>query len=612
MNFLRIHASKLYPLLIIAVGFLAYCNTFQVPFVFDDDFSIVANPAIREFTSFSDMFVQKLGAPHRPVGYFTLALNYRLHGLDVTGYHILNLGVHLINALLVYALVRLTFRTPWLANCPEDGQRICDNVTALFAALIFVAHPVQTQAVTYIIQRLASLATLFYLLSLVSYVKVRLAQTRQPEGPVFGRAGWYLLSLLSAVMAMKTKEIAFTLPVMAVCYELIFFRGPVIRRLAGLLPLMLTMMIIPLTLMRGGGSPLTLINEVGEVTRVLTPVSRMDYLLTQFRVIVTYFRLLVFPVDQRLDYDYPVFHSLYSIEVFASFLLLAALAGCAAVLLVRARSGKAASQGRSRFISFCILWMFIAFSIESSIIPIADVIFEHRIYLPSVGFCMVAAFLAATYLPSRAGVSLLVCAVVLLGGATFKRNLVWGDEVRLWQDNLAKSPDKGRVYIQLGKAYRKSGRSDLTIETYNRLLAKEPRDPEAYNNRGNAYRDLGKIDLALADYNRAIALAPDFGLPYFNRAELAAGRKDFNSAVVDYLRAQELGPYLRELFSKLGYAYGELGMHDKAIEAYAQEIARNPGSGEAYYNRSIAYRRMGMPQESERDRKEARRLGIRR
>ena len=529
--------SRYFPLIIIAVGFLAYCNTFQVPFVFDDDFNIVTNPAIRNFTLFPDIFVRNLGAPHRPVGYFTLALNYRLHGLDVTGYHIFNLGVHLINALLVYVLVRLTFRTPWFGDRPEDQRPGSETVIALFAALIFVAHPVQTQAVTYIIQRLASLATFFYLLSLVSYVKARLVQIRQPKGAVVGLVAWYLLALSAAFLAMKTKEIAFTLPVMALCYELIFFRGPVVRRLAGLLPIMLTMMVIPLTLMRGGNSPLALIDEVGEVTRVLTPVSRMDYLLTQFRVIVTYFRLLVFPVDQRLDYDYPVFHSLFSVEVFVSFLLLAALAGCAAVLLVRATSGKAANQGRSRFISFCILWMFIAFSIESSIIPIADVIFEHRIYLPSIGFCMVAAFLATTYLPSRVGVPLLVCAVVLLGGATFKRNLVWGDEVRLWLDNLAKSPTRAGFIPSWGRPTG-GGRDDLTVADLQPATRQGPKRPGGIQQPGQ--RQLPAWGSPTWPWRITAGPCTFTGLwaPLFQPRHDLRDLKNTTCALPDYLRAR--------------------------------------------------------------------------
>jgi tetratricopeptide (TPR) repeat protein len=611
MNRISANSSLYFPLLIIAVGLMAYCTSFQVPFTFDDEFNIVNNPAIKDFRHVFDPLFWNKFPQTRIVGYLSLALNYRLHGLDVSGYHVVNLAVHIANGLLVYLLVGLIFRTPWFVGRLPGRMHMSDAVVALFAALLFVAHPVQTQAVTYVIQRLASLATFFYLLSLVSYLKARLLQTQGIQGKAFTAAAFHILALFSAVLAMKTKEIAFTLPVMAVCCELIFFRGPFARRLLGLLPMALTIFVIPLTLLRNGTGPQGLISEVGEVTRVMTPISRLDYLLTQFRVIVTYLRLLVFPVEQRVDYDYPLFHSLLNPQVLASLFLLLTLAGIAAVLLVQARRGLVSDQGRSRLVAFCILWFFITLSVESSIIPIADVIFEHRLYLSAVGFCILIPLLISTYLPRGAEV-LLVCLVVLLGGATIGRNMLWGDEVRLWQDNLAKSPDKGRVYIQLGKAYRKIGRNDLTIETYNQWLAKDPNDPEAYNNRGNAYRNLGMPGLALEDYNHSIALAPNFGLPHFNRATLYLERREFSRAIADYLRAQSLDPALEKRYSNLGYAYEELGQHDKAIEAYTREIARNPASGEAYYNRSVVYRRKGMPQESETDLREARRLGVRR
>ena len=157
--------------LILFLGILVYSNTFHVPFVFDDDGSIINNPDIRDISGFIAAALGFGVFPSRVVGYLTFALNYRFGGLDVTGYHVLNLAIHLANALLVYALVRLTFRTPHLAGsqlAPRAGT------VALLCALLFVVHPVQTQAVTYVVQRLTSLATFFYLLAVVLYAAGRL------------------------------------------------------------------------------------------------------------------------------------------------------------------------------------------------------------------------------------------------------------------------------------------------------------------------------------------------------------------------------------------------------------------------------------------------------
>jgi hypothetical protein len=218
-------------ILIVILGLIAYSNTFHVPFQFDDITAIVQNPVIKDLSFFTDPS-QSRGYGHhfgyhtfrsRYIGYLTFALNYHLHGLDVTGYHIVNLLIHFSTSLLVYFLVRLTFKTPFFRNSRIMGR---SDYIALFTALIFVSHPVQTEAVTYIWQRVASLAAMLYVLSLFMYIKWRLLRY-QPNSPesrgYFGvkSVTYYLISLISSVLAMKTKQTAFTLPVAIALYEFI-------------------------------------------------------------------------------------------------------------------------------------------------------------------------------------------------------------------------------------------------------------------------------------------------------------------------------------------------------------------------------------------------------
>jgi len=603
--------ERYFPLLIVIVGLLAYCSTFQVPFVFDDEFNVVNNRAIRDLGALFSPAADRYFPPQRLVGYLTLALNYRLHGLDVAGYHLVNLAIHLANALLVYHLGRLTFRTPAMAGAERRLSGMAPPVVALFAALLFVAHPVQTQAVTYVIQRLASLATFFYLLALVAYIKARLSQTGTSSGDTAKSTRYILLATVSAVLAMNTKEIAFTLPLTALSYELLFFKGALARRFAALLPLLLTLIIIPYQLLGRVGATNGLIVDVGEATRVMTPVPRFDYLITQFRVIVTYLRLLVLPVGQRIDYDYPLYHSLLSPEVLASLALLLAIAFGAVLVLLYSVRHQVEDHGRGRLMFFAVLWFFLTLSVESSVIPITDVIFEHRLYLPSIGFSLLIPLLVAAW-PVSGRIVALSCLVILLAGATYARNRIWNDDVRLWSDNVAKSPHKGRGYVQLGKAYRRAGRDDLAMAAYNSGLSFDPNDPEAYNNRGNAYSRLGRPDLALADFTRVINLDPGFALPYFNRGSLLLERKEYGPALADLRRAAAIDPTLERLYSSMGYAYEELGMHEQAVAAYTRELTLRPDAGDVYYNRSVAYRRMGRMQEAENDLRMAKSLGIRR
>ncbi len=381
-------------LLIAALGFLVYSNTFHVPFQWDEANYLVRNPIVRNLGFFADpskaaRFGLYKAFVSRYVGFLTFALNYKADGFNVTGYHIVNLIIHLINAILVYMFVTLTFRTPFLGQKGTGGSA---HDIALLTSLLFVCHPVQTEAVTYIFQRLASLVSLFYLFSVVMYAKARLAASEETP-PARGQehkakkrpmrhAIFYLLSVVSAVLAMKTKENAFTLPVVIMLYEFLFFEGPLKKRAAGLVPLFLTMAIIPFTLAlleKPAGGIFRTTKNLASVG--YNDIPRADYLYTQFRVIVTYLRVLLLPINQNIDYDYPVAHSFFRTGVFLPFLFLLLIFGLGIFLVFRSRTDRSL-----RPIGFGILWFFATLSVESSIIPIPMVICEYRMYLPSVGF----------------------------------------------------------------------------------------------------------------------------------------------------------------------------------------------------------------------------------
>jgi tetratricopeptide (TPR) repeat protein len=537
--------------LIAVLGIIAYSNSFHVPFVFDDEDSITGNPVIRDMGNFLLNGTGYSYNPRRFVGYLTFALNYEWGGLDVTGYHIVNLAIHIINALLVYGLMVLTFKTPMMkgsALAPRSG------ILAFFTAALFTVHPVQTEAVTYVVQRLASLAALFYSASLCLYIRFRLIQ-ESSEGPVWRGYVLYGLSLVSAVMAMKTKEIAFTLPLIVVVYELIFFGvGDMRRRVLWALPLLATAAIIPLSMLNLGKPLGEVLSDVSQVTVLQSSLSRWEYLMTEFRVIVTYIRLLFLPVGQNLDYDYTVYQSLFDPQVAVSFLFLLGLFVLAIVLLRRAHRGGDASL---RIISFGIVWFLITLSVESSIIPIVDVIFEHRLYLPSVGFFM--SVVTAVFLLMRnkavkgapAAAALLAVVVVAMTGTTYARNIVWQSGISLWEDVVSKSPMKARPHNNLGPIYFDKGEYDHAIEQYEMALKLDPDYDLPHNNLGNAYRMKGWTDKAIEQYEIALNLNPQFidahnnlGLALLGAGHREEGIKEINTAYAikhynsgkDYLR----------------------------------------------------------------------------
>ena len=589
------HKTYLHILIIVMVGILVYSNTFHVPFIWDDAAAIEENPVIRNMENF---FLNTSGYqfnPRRFIGYLTFALNYRIGGLDVTGYHVFNLAVHIINAVLVYGLILLTFRTPRLKG---SSLSHFSGLLALLTALFFVVHPLQTQAVTYIVQRVTSLATMFYLLSLFLYAKWRLVQG--PGNPSGGRRAvvLYVFSLISMVLAMKTKEIAFTLPIMVVLYEFCFFRR---RKPVSLVPVLLTLFIIPMSMLTLDRPVGEIISDVSKRTYVQTDVSRWDYLMTQFTVMTTYVRLFFFPVNQNLDYDYPIYHSFFSPRVALSFVLIAFIVFIGLYAFYLSREGRRENRAEFRVVTFGISWFFIALSVESSIIPIADVIFEHRAYLPSVGFFMALAtgiIMMVRAVRNRTSVkvmaAVIIAVVLVLGGTTYSRNTVWQNKVRFWEDVVKKSPLKARPHNALGVAYESEGRSDKAIEQFMIAIELKRDYPMAYYNLGVAYESEGRSDKAIEQFLIAVELKPDYQKAYYNLgvAYESEGRSD--KAIDYYLVAVELKPDYEKAHYNLANAYMSQGLIDKAIEHYLIVVNLRPDYPEAHNNLGIAYGRLGM------------------
>ncbi|MHB8883207.1 MAG: tetratricopeptide repeat protein [Thermodesulfovibrionales bacterium] len=469
------------PVLILyaAVGFLIYSNVLaEGIFVYDDFEYIVDNPLLQDLCYYKDL------AGLRPVGYLSFAFNHALSGFRPYGYHLFNIIIHISNALLVFLFVSLTLK---ILRQGEAGQLPWDSLAAFSSGLIFLVHPVETQAVSYVTQRFTSLAAFFYLAAVVSYLGARWRIERSPG--LFISYLLYGLSVLSCILAMKTKEISFTAPFMLLAFEYLLFTGSIFsgRRYFFLIPFVATLVIIPLSLL-GPEFWLTGYGRgVDEITRRdklfdLYRRSTGEYLLTQFRVIVIYLRLLLLPIQQQAVYALRASHSLFEPKVLASLTLLLSLAGAAVVNWRRSFRADPVHAPAYRLISIGILWFFVTLSVESSIIPIKDVIFEHRIYLPSAGF--IAAFSMLFVLAiQRAGqieksrivaVVALLALIVPLSLATYTRNKVWTDEVIFWDDIVKKT----------GKAI-------------------------GYNNRGNAYVQKGQLDLALKDLDKTISFFPD-------------------------------------------------------------------------------------------------------
>jgi protein O-mannosyl-transferase len=656
--------------IIALIGFMAYSNTFHSPFQWDEADFIVENPIVRDLAFFKDISLAEGlpvydGLKSRYIGYLTFALNYRLHGLDVFGYHIVNFVIHLINALLVYFLVVFTFRTPFFRGLGtgdrESGTGNEDSfdspvtshqsrITAFIVALLFVSHPVQTEAVTYVFQRLASLVSLFYLLSLVMYVKGRLAVGgkrseakaaiekleaggQRSETSNLKPLTYYGFSLISAVLAMKTKENAFTLPLIIVLYEFLFFSGPWKQRTLTLIPFLLTMLIVPLTIMGTGSTPGEIISQVKDpVSEGYVTPAPLDYLLSQFRVIVTYIRLLFLPVGQNIDHDYPLYKSFFDPPVLVSFLFLASILSGAVYLVYKSRQGAGGrrtedggislipqTSNRYRLIAFGILWFFITLSVESSIIPIPMLIDEYRIYLPSVGFFIAVVAGALLLLqrftgkgmikspspqpsPSRGEGENLIASLTSSVSPPLRGGDKGEGDLRITHHaSLVTAFAAVFFVIILALASATYARNNLwkdKVSLWEDVVRKSPNSPRGYSNLGLAYHEKGLYDRAIEMYERCLALQPSHRQATVNIgiAYAVTGRADI--AIRYFTRAASIAPNNSAVFLNLGRAYSQVNRPDKAVENYAIAIGLDPYSSGAYHGMGTAYVRMGLLDEA--------------
>ncbi len=555
---------------LIALAALVYANGVTGPFLADDHGFVIGNPAVEDPSLLLDgARIEALpvlpdlrhSLKSRTFAYLTFALNHRLGGEAPMGYHLVNVAIHAAAGVLVYLLAGslLALARRRASGAPPGPAGAGLDPAALAVAALFVVHPLQTSAVTYITQRFTSLVALLYVASVVAYLAGRVAATRRAA------AGWLGASLLACVVAMKTKETAFTLPAALTLAEVVFLEGPWRRRLATLVPFYATMAIIPATLWSAAPAEGGVLDQAAGVSALmnLDDTPRLVYLLTQPRVVVTYLRLLLLPVDLNFDRDFPVSTSLLEPAVLASLALLAALLALGFHLLARARRPGPAGP-HLRVAGFGVLWFFGTLSMTSSVIPINDVINEYRVYLPSVGFLLFAvhgALGAAEAWPrgralllGRAGGVALAGLVGALALATVARNEVWRDDVRFWEDVVRKSPDNVRAAGRLSEVYLRHGQFDAAIGTQEAMVRRRPGLGRPRYFLGKVYLSLGRLPEAVAELERARAVRDDKGEIHLALAwaYLGLGRRDEARAAVEVLeRLEPWAPELPELRARL-------------------------------------------------------------
>ena len=416
------------------------------------------------------------------------------------------------------------------------------------------------------------MVTLFYLFAITLYLKGRLNQ-----GSTSLSIGYFITALIAAIFALFTNENAFTIPLIILLVEIsLFKRDKIVVNFSKpriILGCIVFLSFLLLLFSRVSSSFFQTIPPSFGHTYTVTP---WNYLLTQFSVIVKYIQLLCFPINLNFDYDYAISNSLMEPRTFLSLGFLLALVGLSIYLFKK-----------QKLISFGIMWFFITISIESSFIPLADLIFEHRTYLPSVGFFMILT-VGIYQLMWQKNKKITLGLIFLIIGtnsfATYQRNKIWKNEGTLWNDVIAKSPNKARPYLCRGNYYKNLKRNKEALSDFTKSISLNPAYIEPYNNKGTTLYNEWLLTEALSYLNYAIENSPDYTEAYINKGIVLATQKKYTTALENYNKAIEIEPNNADIYINRSFTYLNIGNKNKSFLDIRTAIKLKHPEAQAIYN----------------------------
>jgi len=578
-------------LILCGLGLIIYSASFNGEFVFDDLEFVLNNNYITDYSRISNFWEREAFPRTRLLPIYSFALNYQINQLNVFGYHVFNFIIHIITTIFVWWFSYLIFSLPVFKNEEFSKHK---HAISFISALLFLSHPIQTQAVTYITQRFASMATLFYMGSMCFYLKGRMLKNR-PRLPIV----FYLLSAFFAICAMLSKEISITIPFNMLFVEYFLINIPKSgisvkdpKSLSSFL-IPIKIFVLPIAAFIAGFTFLFRNTIFGLLSIVLKSESHTGeiitfgkYILTQPRVFVKYLRLLFLPIYQNLDYDFQLSKSIFEFSTFSSFIILI----CLLIFALKIRN-------KYRLASFGIFWFFI--TLWANLVPRSNLIFEHKLYLVSVGFCIALSFCIFNFFKNpKTSLTASMVIVIIFSFMTFKRNEVWKTEISLCKDVVSKSPNKLRPNQNMGSAYTKKGYYDEALVYLSKSLSIDPKDVKSYTNRGAVYYHKRQFQLALNDLNKAVEIDPEYFGSYVNRGLVFQEIGKHQLAFNDFTKALQIKPNLRLGYVSRGNLLNLTGHYDYAIQDFNQAISISPHYDDAYNGRGVTYFKLNRHQEA--------------
>ncbi|CAG0943025.1 TPR repeat-containing protein YrrB [Candidatus Brocadiaceae bacterium] len=606
----QMYLKKFLPL-IIFISVLLYINSLSNTFVYDDVYIITENYLIKSLGNLPKLFQQNYlllsgELSYRPVVTLTYFIDYAIWNLNPLGYHLTNIILHTVNVFLFYCLI----------------TNICKNHTiSLFATLFLLSHPILTETVNAVCYREDILASIFFLLAFIFFIKVRMPFSQKENSLQQKNAQlifYYFLSCASYCLALFSKEMAITLLILLVLFDLLYFRQDSMKALS-ISPRLIG--VARRVLFYGGyiaitGFYLFIRFIVFKNTFKTINVSPTN-VVTMTKVVASYIKLLFIPLNLNADYCVP-----YSRYLSLSFILSALFIASAIIIIIR-------FHRHNKPITFFNLWFFITLFPVLGIIPIGNIMAERYLYIPVMGFCGVTGCILANYLSQRRGTPIIV-GTILLGmqiGVIY-RNGVWQDDTTLWSYTYKREPNSARACSNLGNtwfknqryedaihlykrslnfpysypfihynlavAYEKVEQIDRAIEAYKASITRHNDNTLAYNNLGTIYHKQGLYDMAIEAYKQALMNNPYFPLSHNNLGNTYERIGDSEKALVEYQEALKIDDTYADAHNNLGAVYLKKGIPDKALVEFQKATQLNPDHRDAHYNLGIAYAGKGL------------------
>ena len=552
---------------------LIYSNSFYGDWHFDDFYNIVSNPHI-QINDFSwnnikhCIYGLEQKNPSRPLSYLSFSLNYHFDGTNVFGYHIVNFAIHYLAAVFLFLFIHNTLKLPLL----KDRYENIAYPVALLATFFWAINPVFVTSITYVVQRMAAMAGMFYIMSMYFYLKAR--TTEKKKHSIF----FFIACLLAGLAAFLSKENSVMLPVSILLFDLILIQGISKANIKKFIKITILPAVVVLFsgLIYTGG----LSNAFGGWE--LRDFTMGERLLTESRVIIFYLSLLFLPINSRLTLLYDID---FSRSLFQPWTTLPA------ILLILAALGFAIYLAKKRpLVSFCILFYFLNHLIEGTVFNL-ELIYEHRNYLPAMFLFVPAAegiIYALDYFRNKKFIQIVVAAgvvviIVAAGYSTYQRNGIISDDFLLWFDNINKSPRLSRPHSNIGRVYFNNNMYEKAFSEYEKALTlndfgnKQALAVQEYN-MGLLYFREKKNDLALNYFKKSTAFLPDYIQTAIHIAKIKMRQNNIPEArriIENKLKKYPMNSQLLELYSLILLKDGKIN----EARYYAQKcLGRNPDS----------------------------------